>query len=268
VEPEFITVPRSNDLIQQLGAGALDMGQADAAQAIRAAEKGAAIKFVASGVDAALYKLMALKTITSAEQLKGKTLSVDGPTGQTKYMARALLRAKGLKDDEYDYIYTGSTTDRYAQLKSGAVAAAMLTIPIDFQAEDEGFTVIGEISEVLPNWSFNSVELNTNWGRDKEEAAVRFLRGMIRGADFLLDSGNRAESIRILAKTTEVSDKIAEKTYDLIIKTKAYIPKLEPREASINRIMEYMVDVGDFQTPPPASKFIDRSYWQKATQGR
>jgi hypothetical protein len=31
-------------------------------------------------------------------------------------------------------------------------------------------------------------------------------------------------------------------------------------------VLEWMVEVGDFNAPPPPSKYVDRGYLEKATQ--
>src|SRR5262249_29081229 len=116
VAPDIVFISTAANLIQQLGTGSLDMGQVDAAAVIRAVEKGAPLKFAAGGINAALYRLMAQPDVRSAADLRGKTLTVDSPTGQPKYMTQLLLRSQGLNDNEYSFVFSGSTTDRYSQL--------------------------------------------------------------------------------------------------------------------------------------------------------
>jgi ABC-type nitrate/sulfonate/bicarbonate transport system substrate-binding protein len=237
-----------------------------AAAIIRAAEKGAPVQFVAGGINAALYRLMAQPDVKTAADLRGKTVTVDSPTGQPKYMTNLLLRSLGLPDSEYSFVFSGSTTDRYAQLRSGAVAAAILTQPIDLRAEDQGYTVLGDIADILTPWFFNAIEVNTDWARRNEEAVVRYVRGLVRGADLLYS--DRATAVDVLVKATEVPPSEAEKTYDLYMRHKAVPERLAISDEAIERVLAWMVEVGDFKDAPPPAKYVDRGYWEKATRGR
>jgi len=248
-----------------LGAGSLDAGQVDSGAIIRAAEKGAPVQFVAGGISAALYRLMAQPEVKTAADLRGKTVTVDSPTGQPKYMTQLLLRALGLPDNDYSFVFSGSTTDRYAQLRSGAVAAAILTQPIDLRAEDEGYTMLGDIADVLSPWFFNAIEVNSDWARRNDEAVVRYLRAQIRAADLLYS--NRADAVDVLAKATEVPVAEAEKTYDLYMRHKAVPQRLAISDEAIERVLAWMVEIDEFKQAPPPGRYVDRTYWEKATRG-
>lgn len=58
----------------------------------------------------------------------------------------------------------------------------------------------------------------------------------------------------------------SQRTYAYYAKHQAVPDKLAISDDSIKRILEYMVDVGDFKEPPAPSKYIDRGYWEKATR--
>jgi NitT/TauT family transport system substrate-binding protein len=265
VAPDVVYISTAANLVQQLGAGSLDAGQVDSAAMIRAAEKGAPVQFVAGGISAALYRLMAQPEVKTAADLRGKTVTVDSPTGQPKYMTQLLLRGLGLADNDYSFVFSGSTTDRYAQLRSGAVAAAILTQPIDLRAEDEGYTMLGDIADVLSPWFFNAIEVNTDWARRNEEAVVRYIRAQARAADLLYR--NRADAVDVLVKATEVPVAEAEKTYDLYMRHKAVPERLAISDEAIERVLAWMVEIDEFKQAPPPSKYVDRTYWEKATRG-
>jgi ABC-type nitrate/sulfonate/bicarbonate transport system substrate-binding protein len=166
--------------------------------------------------------------------------------------------------NDYSFVFSGSSTDRYSQLRSGAVAAAILTQPLDLRAEAQGYTMLGDIADVLTPWFFNAVEVNTDWAPRNEDTVVRFLRAMVRGADFLYS--NRAESVQVLVQATEVPADEAEKTYDLYLKHKAVPEHLAISDQAIERVLAWMVEVGDFKEAPPPGKYVDRSYLEKASR--
>jgi ABC-type nitrate/sulfonate/bicarbonate transport system substrate-binding protein len=119
-------------VLQQLAAGSLNIAQAATDQSLRAILRGAPIRIVGGAASNAPFRLVAARSIKSWSDLKGKTISVGGLTDVTLYFLRVMARKNGLADRDYDLLYGGGTPNRFAQLVSGAVAAAMLTNPVDF----------------------------------------------------------------------------------------------------------------------------------------
>ena len=58
---------------------------------------------------------------------------------------KKLLASHSLQPSDYDLISIGGTAERYAALKTGAIAATLLTQPVDFQAQDDGLRRLGDI---------------------------------------------------------------------------------------------------------------------------
>jgi ABC-type nitrate/sulfonate/bicarbonate transport system substrate-binding protein len=93
---------------------------------------------VAGAASNAPFRVVAPRTIKDWSDLRRKTISVGGLTDVTLYFLRVMARKNGLADQDYDLLYGGGTPSRFAQLASGAVAAAILTNPVDFSALEQG----------------------------------------------------------------------------------------------------------------------------------
>ena len=167
-------------VLQQLAAGSLNMAQAATDQSLRAILRGAPIRIVAGAASNAPFRLVAAKTIKSWSDLKGKTISVGGLTDVTLYFLRVMARKNGLADQDYDLLFGGGTPNRFAQLASGAVAAAMLTNPVDFSALEQGFVDLGSVPQYLPNWAQNNILVDTRWAQANRGTVVAFLRAHIK----------------------------------------------------------------------------------------
>ncbi len=63
-------------------------------------------------------------------------ISVGGAKDITRVYAERMLAAHGLKPSDYDFIYAGATTARAQALLSGAVDAAILLPPANFQIQN------------------------------------------------------------------------------------------------------------------------------------
>ena len=161
-------------VLQQLAAGSLNIAQAATDQSLRAILRGAPIRIVGGATANAPFRLVAAKSIKGWSDLRGKTISVGGLTDVTLYFLRVMARKNGLADQDYDLLYGGGTPNRFAQLVSGAVAAAMLTNPVDFSALEQGFVDLGSVPQYLPNWAQNNILIDTRWAQQHRALLVAF----------------------------------------------------------------------------------------------
>jgi NMT1/THI5 like len=160
---EAVVVGAAAGVLQQLAAGSLNVAQVATDQSLRAILRGAPIRIVAGAAADAPFRLVAAKTAKSWSDLRHKTISVGGLTDVTLYFLRVMARYNGLADRDYDLLYGGATPNRFAQLASGAVAAAILTNPVDFAALEQGYVDLGSVQQYLPNWAQNNIVTDTRW---------------------------------------------------------------------------------------------------------
>ncbi len=118
---DLIFIQSSGGVLQQLAAGSLDAALSTALiDPIYAIDKGAPIAIVRLEMQLSPYALIGKKGISKIEELKGKTLMVDGPKGITKMYAERMLGAHGIKPNEVDFLFVGATAARYQALQAGA----------------------------------------------------------------------------------------------------------------------------------------------------
>jgi len=252
-------------VLKQLAAGSLNIAQAATDQSLRAMLHGAPIRIVAGAAANAPFRLIAAKEIKSWGDLKGRTVSVGGLTDVTLYFLRVMARKNGLADADYDLLYGGGTPNRFAQLASGAAAAAMLTNPIDFAALEQGFVDLGSVPAYLPNWAQNNILVDTRWAEQNRPAVVAFLRAHVRAIRYLYDPANRDEVIDILARHTRTAPKIAEATYDLYMRQQV-IARDGIADDGIKANFDALVAMGEIAEAPPLTGFIDASFLAQASK--
>jgi NitT/TauT family transport system substrate-binding protein len=261
---DTITAGSAERVLQQLAAGSLDMAQVATDQTLRAILHGAPIKIVAGAAANAPFRLIAAKGTRSFGDLKGRTVSVGGLTDVTLYFLRVMARKNGLADQDYDLIYAGGTPDRFAQLASGAVAAAMLTTPVDLVALEQGFVDLGSVPQYLPHWTQNNILVDTRWAARHRTTVLAMLRAEIRATRFFYDSANRDEVVGILAKYTRTSTPIAAKSYDLYVRDGVIARDAALSDEGIKANLEALAAMGELTTAPPPADFIDASYLAEA----
>jgi ABC-type nitrate/sulfonate/bicarbonate transport system substrate-binding protein len=253
-------------LLKQLAGGSLNLAQSATDQTLRAILHGAPVKILAGAASNAPFRLVAAKSIKGWGDLKGKSISVGGLTDVTLYFLRVMARKNGLADQDYDLIYAGGTPARFAQLASGAAAAALLTNPVDFAALEQGFVDLGSVPQYLPNWAQNNIAADTRWAQSNRAAIVGFLRAQIRGSRCLYDPANRDDVIGILAKHTRTTTQIAAATYDLYMREQVIARDAALFPEGIKANLEALKEMGEITEIPPLTRFIDESFLTEASR--
>jgi NitT/TauT family transport system substrate-binding protein len=263
---DTIVVGAAAGVLHQLAAGSLNVAQAATDQSLRAILRGAPIRIVAGAASNAPFRLVAARTIRSWSDLKGKTVSVGGTTDVTLYFLRVMARQNGLADRDYDLLYGGGTPNRFAQLASGAVAAAMLTNPVDFLALEQGYVDLGSVPQYLPNWAQNNILVDTRWAPQHRAALVALLRARIKATKYIYEPVNRDDVIAILVKYTRTTPQVAAATYDLYIRQQVIARGAALFADGIKANFDALVAMGDLTELPPLAGFIDGSFLAEASK--
>jgi ABC-type nitrate/sulfonate/bicarbonate transport system substrate-binding protein len=133
---DVIYVQSSAQLVQQITAGSLDICMSTGlVDPMRAIGMGAPIAIVRVEVQAPPYALLAKPSIKRLADLKGKVISLGGPKDITRIYVERMLAPHGVQPGEFDMVFAGATSARFAALQSGAVDAAILAPPFSFRAE-------------------------------------------------------------------------------------------------------------------------------------
>jgi ABC-type nitrate/sulfonate/bicarbonate transport system substrate-binding protein len=252
-------------VLQQVAAGSLEIAQAATDQSLRAILRGAPIRIIAGAAANAPFRVVAAKTIRGWSDLKGKTISVGGLTDVTLYFLRVMARRNGLADRDYDVLYGGGTPSRFAQLASGAVAATLLTNPVDFAALDQGYVDLGSVPRYLPNWAQNNIVIDTRWAQRHRTEVVGFLRARIKATSYFYEPANRDDVIAILVKYTNTTQQIAAATYDLYINQQVIARGAALSEEGIRANFDALVALRDLAERPSLAAFIDGSFLAEAS---
>jgi ABC-type nitrate/sulfonate/bicarbonate transport system substrate-binding protein len=251
---------------QQLVTGAADVGDVSSTQNVEAIQGGAPIHAVVNRVAKPTYTLIARKDVHTPAELKGKLLIVGGVNDITRIFTDAMLSANGLKPGEYDYTYAGGTNERYAALKSGSVAAAILSPPYDFRAISEGYTMLGSAVKTFPSFPFTGFDANDRWASTHRQALVAFIEAHLAAVAWLYDPKNRNGAIDILAKATGSTPDDARRSYDeLIVRDHVFSATglFSPRDE--DQVVGALTKLGAIKPPIAAtSRFYDDSFAREA----
>ena len=263
VEPTVFRV--SSDSTRALSSDSMDVAGGTATDSVVLAdEQGNADIVAVSGVlNKPTYSLITSPDVKAFTDLKGKTIAVSDLKDGSTILLEQMLQMKGVQPNEYDMIQAGGTPDRYAAVKSGGAAAALLTQPADFKAESEGFNNLGLVSDLIPDYQFTVNAVRRSWAQQNSDALVRFLRAYVAATRWALTPAHREEALALHMAATGLTRAQAEEDYAAIQ------PDATINVAGIQTILDLRTVLGFLQGPaPPIERLYDTRYWEAATGRR
>ena len=265
VDADIIATRSSAKGMQQIAAGSLDIVSSGIPDHLRAIDKGAPVKIIMNQIGTPPYMVYAKSSIKKITDLKGKTVIIGGIKDVTKVYVEALFKPAGLNPKDYDYIYAGSTSNRFAALVSGGVSAAIMLPPFSLRAAAKGYTNLGNIQSVLSDFPFTVYAVNTNYLKKNREAVINFMAAILKGTRWLYDHKNKSEAADILVKWSRFKRPDALATYDIFFKEiNAYRLDGVVTKKAYTQMMKVLVSWGDMKSIPPISKFYDDSLLKEA----
>jgi len=263
---ELTVTPRIPDSARGLASGSFQIGSFIPDTALLAVQQGAPATMVGIETEKPVYRLAVQPSIGSFADLRDKTFAVGAVNDVTAGMLRRVLRLNGVPPGEYEIVGVGSTPERYAALTSGQAAGVLLTPPLNFRAERDGFKMLANLAEILPPYAFAALVVNRDWAQANRGAAVRWLAAMHDSVRWLYDPANRDEAIQILAEWTKTSEEDSRGTYSIVVEQdKAYPPELRGTRAHLEALVDLMREVGTAPDPlPDLDRFLDNSYLDEA----
>jgi NitT/TauT family transport system substrate-binding protein len=241
---------------QQLTAGstnfAINTGLVDP---LRAIDKGAPLAIIRIEIQSPPYALLAKPAIKSMKDLKGKTLSVGGAKDITRLFVERMLAAEGVKPGEFDMIYAGATSARFAALQAGAVDAAILTAPFNFHAESAGFNNIGRTVDYA-DLPFAGTVVNKTWAAANKSTVDKVLGVYTKSIAWLYDPANRDEAIQILMKVSRIKREDVEKSYDYLLQGRYFEPSGRIGRRKLGELVTALKGLGDIDGATEVERFV------------
>ncbi len=246
IKIDLVFAQSNASVIQQLAAGSYNIApSAGMVDPIRAVSKGAPVALIRIVIKAPPYALLAKPTIGKIEDLKGKTIIIGGPKDITRIFTERMLAPHGLKSGDYDYVYAGATSARFSALKSGAVDAALLTLPFNFFAEGQGYHNLGFTFEYLPKMPFAGMAVNRGWALAHPDLVKRFLDAYNKGVAWFDDPANREAAIKMQIATSRIKQDDVEKAYTFLHDKELFEPTGKVSKESVNSVIDALRGLGD-----------------------
>ena len=226
-------------------------------------EKGLSVAMIAGG-SKTTHMIMGGKGFKTYEDLRGATIGSSTLTSGTAFLLRRVLKTRGLEyPRDYKLVNVGGSGPAFSALSTGNIAAAILSVPISFRAQEMGFNLIGRVSDVFPNYLLSSFSVRREWAAAHRSEVVRFLKAVLQARKWLED--NRKAGAEFLAKELDMKPKLALKGLDYYLTHRAWEPDLNIDMDGLRTVVEIYAEQANLPASAPSpQKYVDLSYLHQA----
>jgi NitT/TauT family transport system substrate-binding protein len=263
LQVDIVYIQSSAALVQQLAAGSLGIAtQTGLADPLRAVGMGAPIAVVRIDVQAPPYDLVAKPNITNMKELKGKVISLGGPKDITRIYVERMLAPSGINTGDVDMVFAGATTARASALLAGAVDAAILLPPFNFQAVANGFNSLGLTVDYVKDLPFSGTAVNVAWANANKATLEKLLRAKTKSIAWFEDEQNRDGALRILKSASSLNQDDVYKAYKFFRDGHFFEPTGKVSRAKLHALAKAMETLGDL----PGALDVDKLVLPGVTQ--
>src|SRR4051794_15846270 len=197
----------SDPIFVDLRKGEQQIAVASIESVIADAYKGGNVRVVAGSAQRPPHFIIAQPEIKTLADLKGKTIGVVSMHEGTTFFVADIARAGGFKLEDVKVEAVGGSPTRQRLLKGRKIDMGLQPYPLSYEAEAAGFSNLGAMAKLVPDYQFVSVMVEEGWARANRTALVGFLKAMRRGTDYM--STHPDESAELGAKELRTSPAFA-----------------------------------------------------------
>ena len=224
--------------------------------------------FAFMGGEQLALQFIAAPGIKRIEDLKGKTLAVDGKNTGFAFVLYSAMARHGLKPGDYDVLAAGSSQGRLDAITGGKAQAAGLNRPFDAFAMSKGAVNLGDMRKLFPHYQSGAGMARRPWAAQHRDALIAFIRAYVKSSLWLFDTAHKQAAIDLLMKDTQgLTQQQAEDIYrGTAGKGGIGSPKATLDLAGVATVVKLRSEYGEPKKKLDAKDFYDLSYYKAATK--
>ncbi|ARV61495.1 hypothetical protein BZZ01_25230 [Nostocales cyanobacterium HT-58-2] len=210
-------------VVQAVVAGDVAIGGSSTEPVVNAAVGGGQISTIGTYANRLTVSMVTPKTIKSVADLRGKNVGVQDIGAFREIMTRMVLQSANLTPKDVNYVPISPPS--YIQaLIAGQIESAILQTEqvFDILKRDSRFHILVNLHEVEPDYFYGNYIVKKDWLAKNSDLAVRYLTAIIQAHRFMYQ--NKAETVKIAAKTTGFDASVIDKTYDVLLEKNKVFP--------------------------------------------
>jgi len=177
----LVYIPGGPRSIMSLIGNSLEFVNHSGMPALEAYQRGAETAMIASSLNQLEHAVMAHKSITSVEQLRGKIIGMSAPGALTDIVLREALRFHGISNKEVTIIPVGDEGARLVSLQTGRVQAVIISGIQRLTATRMGFRPVIDLAKLPIEVAGSGILARRSYLAQHSEIVLKFLKAWIEG---------------------------------------------------------------------------------------
>jgi ABC-type nitrate/sulfonate/bicarbonate transport system substrate-binding protein len=250
--------------MQALLGGSVDYTSASGST-IAAAVRGLPVKLIFISSSKPQFELISQPQIKSIQDLKGKIVGISSRGGSNDLMMQIILQKNGLAPNkDVTTLIVGAQEETVIALRTGRIAAALLTPPRNFMLQRDGFNRLAYSGDYVPTYANGGIGVTDEKIKTNPAEVLALVKATIKALQFSMK--NRAEMIKIMPGYLGIKDAaLVDQLYDL------YLTRQSVDGSVDENWMRGAIDftqktLGGPAKEIPPSQVFDFSFVQKATR--
>jgi ABC-type nitrate/sulfonate/bicarbonate transport system substrate-binding protein len=250
----------SEKIFHDLHAGTHQIGIASIESVIAESYQGGKLKIVAGVAKRPPHFIIAQPEIKTLADLKGKTIGVVSMHEGTTFFIADIAKAGGFKLDDVKVEAVGGSPTRARLLKERKIDMGLQPYPLSYEAEAAGFSNLGAMAKLVPDYQFVSVIVDQGWANANRPVLAGFLKALRRGTEYMF--AHPDESAELGAKELRTSPAFARRALEDTLAMDIMSRDLSLTDASLRRVFGIMQQAGALKgdLPYEPARFVDSSY--------
>ena len=250
--------------MQALLGGSVDYTSASGST-IAAAVRGLPVKLVFISSSKPQFELISQPQIKSVQDLKGKVVGISSRGGSNDLMLQMILQKNGLTPNkDVTTIIVGAQEESVIALRTGRIAAALITPPRNFMLQRDGFNRIAYSGDYMSTYANGGIGVTDEEIKTHPTEVLALVRGTVKGLQFSMK--NRAEMLKIMPGYLGIKDSaLLDQLYDLYLTRQSIDGSVD--EPWMRGAIEFtQKTLGGAAKEIPPSQVFDFSFTQKAAR--
>jgi ABC-type nitrate/sulfonate/bicarbonate transport system substrate-binding protein len=250
----------SDKISDDLRTGAKQIGINSIENLMAEAYRGGSLRLIAATAQRPPHFIIAQPEIKSLADLKGKTIGVVSMKEGTTFFVADMARAGGFALSDVKVEAVGGSPTRARLLRERKIDAGLQPYPLSYEADAAGFSNLGPIAKLVPDYQFTSVVVDEAWARANRAAVVGFLRALRRGTDYMF--AHPDESAELGARELRTTPAFARRALEDTARMDVLARDLTLTDASLRRVFDN-VKAAQLVAPDAVfdrAKFVDESF--------
>jgi ABC-type nitrate/sulfonate/bicarbonate transport system substrate-binding protein/LysM repeat protein len=167
--------------------------------------QGSDVVMIAGVLNTLDYQLIVHRSITSPDQLKGKTMAVSRLGSSSDFATRYALDRFGLVPQrDVTILEIGSQPARFAALETGKVQAVMISVPLTARAKAAGLRPLADLQMLGLEYQHTGLATTQALIGSQPDLVRNVMKAYVEGIHYY--KTRRKESLAILAKYLKTND--------------------------------------------------------------